>query len=583
MKFGKICKNAMWLMMAGAMAASAVACSPKVKKDPNAGKTKILVSLYAGGHGTAYFEKLVEDFMAKHPEYDEKYAIDYVPEKKHSALIEDECKAGIQKQMYIMAQNDVVSLAYQGFLEDVSDVTSSKVNGESVAIQDKMFRWNEWKNIYNVRGEGVYAMPYADSIGGWIYDHDMFLENNWYNFATAADKEALTAQGITYTEETGNLYFASSTGKTNYEEGDRILTAGKDGKYGTYDDGQPITEKEFDDMVKKIALTAKPFISSGKVGSYAQYIISSLVGQYGGVDLWETYFTYDSKGKEYELTDGTKTAITVKNGYQVASLKAIYQAYEWIAKYFNATNAEKYTHFATSSGTATHLDTQSYFLLGYKNAETNPMSAMLLEGAWWEYEARTVFEALGKIDKSRGYGKRDYRYMLLPNLDGQVNEKSVFTAAESGAMIVTKDSNKERLEVTKAFLGYMASDEAVKTFTTYTGCPMPYDVEFTAADEEKMTPFAKNMTELYYDSENIDVVRPNFATLWSPLAYTSDRGVYDYMLPIINSIEKTEPFKTVRENSLSAIKAGLASYYNKSDWDKWIEQAQKQGFYTDVE
>lgn len=582
MKISKICTKTIWLMMAGAMAVSVAACGPNVKKDPNAGKTKILISFYAGGHGTDYFDKLIEDFMAKNPEYDANYAIDYVPEKKPSSTIEDECKAGIQKQMYIMAQNDVVSLAYQGFLEDVSDVAASKVNGESVAVQDKMFRWNEWKNIYNVRGEGLYAMPYADSIGGWIYDHDMFLENNWYNFATSADKEALTAQGITYTEEMGKLYFTSCTEKTNYEEGDRILTAGKDGKYGTYDDGQPITEKEFDDMVKKISLTAKPFIASGKVGSYAQWIISALVGQYGGVDLWDSYFTYDSNGKEYEFTDGTKGAITVKEGYKVGGLKAIYQAYEWVAKYFNATNAEKYTHFATSSGTATHLDTQSYYLLGYKDVETNPMSAMLLEGAWWEYESRTTFEALGKIDKSRGYGARDYRYMLLPDLEGQVNEKSVFTTAESGAMIVTKDSNKERLEVTKAFLGYMASDEAVKVFTTYTGCPMPYDVEFTDADYAKMTPFAKNMAELYYDTENIDLVRPNFATLWSPLAYTSDRGVYDYFLPVINSIKKTEPFKTVRENSLSAIKKGLADFYTKSNWDKWLSQSQKQGFYTDV-
>ena len=584
MKFTKICKNAVLVGMAGAMAFAAANCGPKVQPDENAGKTKILVSLYAGGHGTAYFEKLVADFMAKHPEYNENYWIDYVPEKKHPALVEEELKENPgYKQMYIMAQNNIVSLAYQGLLEDVSDVVGSKVNGEEITLKDKMFRYDEWKNIYSVRGEGLYAMPYADSIGGWVYDHQMFLDNNWYSYAGESDLADLEAQGITYTDEEGKLYFVSSTGSTNYKEGDRILTRGKDGKFGTYDDGQPITEKEFDDMVKKIALTTKPFISSGQIGSYAQYTISSIVGQIGGVEEWETYFTYDSKGKPVKLVDGTEEAINIHNGYKVSGMESIYKAYEWVAKYFDSRDPvkAKYTHPATADGAVNHYDAQSLFLLGYKNEETNPRSAMLLEGAWWEYEARGTFNALGERDVERGYGARDYRYMLLPNFDGQVNEKSVMTAGESGVMIVPHDTNAERLEVTKAFLGYMASDEAVKTFTKITGCPMPYDVEFTAADNAELTPFARNMAELYYDSENIDVVRPNFAMLWSPLGYTSDRNHDGYFLPRINDMEQAQPYKTVRTYSLAQIKNGLAAFYNAKDWATYVKQAQDEGFYLD--
>ena len=587
MKFTKICKNAFLLGLAGAMAFAAANCGPKIQPDENAGKTKILVSLYAGGHGTAYFEQLVADFMAKNPEYNEKYWIDYVAEKKHASLVEEELKENPgYKQMYIMAQNNIVSLAYQGLLEDVSDVVNSNVNGESVALKDKMFRYDEWQNIYSVRGDGLYAMPYADSIGGWIYDHQMFLENNWYTFATDADGATLTEQGITYNDEEGKLYFVSSTGKTNYKEGDRILTAGKDGKFGTYDDGQPVTEKEFDDMVKKIALTTKVFISSGQIGSYAQYIISSLVGQIGGVEEWETYFTYDSNGKEVTLLEGNnevKEVITIENGYKVSSMKSIYQAYEWLEKYFDSRDAGKgnYTHPVTQNESANHYDAQAYYLLGYKNEATNPRSAMLLEGAWWEYEARVTFNALGERDADRGYGVRDYRYMLLPDLEGQVNDKSVLTAGESGVMIVPHDTNAERLEVTKAFLGYMASDEAVKTFTTVTGCPMPYDVEFTEDDMKNLTPFARNMTELYYDSENIDVVRPNFAQIWSPLEYTSDRPKDGYFIPSINSIQQPQPYKTLRTYSLDQIRTGLQAYYNATDWAKWVQQARDEGFYLD--
>ena len=584
MKFTKFCKNAALLGMAGAMTFAAVNCGPGYAPDPNAGKTKILVSLYAGGHGTAYFEQLVADFMAKNPEYSEKYWIDYVAEKKHPGLVEEELKENPgYKQMYIMAQNNIVSLAYQGLLEDVSDVVYSKVNNESITLQEKMFRFDEWKDIYSVRGNGLYALPYADSIGGWVYDHQMFLDNDWYSYAGDEDVADLEAQGITYTDEEGKLYFVSSTGATNYKEGDRILTRGKDGKFGTYDDGQPITEAEFDAMVKKIALTAKPFISSGQIGSYAQYIVSSVVGQKGGVEEWETYFTYDSKGKPVKLVDGMEEVITIENGYKVSGMQSIYDAYEWIAKYFDSRDSvkAKYTHGATADGAINHYDAQSLFLLGYKNEETNPRSAMLLEGAWWEYEARVTFNELGKRDVERGYGVRDYRYMLLPNFENQVNEKSVFTAGESGVMIVAHDTDTERLKVTKAFLGYMASDEAVKTFTKVTGCPMPYDIEFTEQDKAELTPFARNMSELYYDSENIDIVRPNFAMLWSPLGYTSDRNHDGYFLPKINDTEQTHPYNTVRKYSLEQIKTGLAAFYNAKDWASYIKQAQDNGFYLD--
>ena len=582
MNFKKLCKNAIMLGLAGTMTFS-IACGPTMKPTDD-GKTKILVSLYAGGHGTAYFDQLIAAFMDKNPEYAEKYVIDYVAEKKHASLVEEELKENPgYKQMYIMAQNDIVSLAYQGLLEDVSDVVGAKYNGESVTLKDKMYSYNEWQSIYSVRGQGLYAMPYADSIGGWVYDHDMFVENNWYSFAGEADKSALTAQGISFTDEEGKLYFTSSTKSTNYEQGDRILTAGKDGKYGTYDDGQPITEAEFDAMVKKISLTAKPFISSGQIGSYAQYIISALVGMYGGVDQWNTYFTYDSKGVEYEMVDGTKEAITIENGYKVNGFASIYKAYEFIEKYFDSseTAKAKYTHPVTSDGSVNHQDTQSLFLLGYKDEQTNPMSAMLLEGAWWEYEARATFTALGKVDADRGYGKREYRYMLYPNLEGQVNDKTVFSAGESGVMIVAKDENKERLQVTKDFLGYMASDEAVKIFTKVTGCPMPYNVEFTDEDKKDLTPFARNMTELYYDSENIDIVRPNFAMLWSPLQYTSDRGSFDYFVPKINGVTQAQPYKTVRTYTLDQIKTGLPQFFNATDWASWIKQAQDEGFYQD--
>ena len=567
---------------------SAVSCGPRTINDPDSGKTTINISHYGGGHGTEYMDVLVANFMEDHPEYDAKYKIKITPEKLHSGLILEELEAGYgEKQMYIMSQNDFVHFIYSDYLEDLSDVAEMKVDGaDKPALKDKMVRYEEWQSIYSKYGEGLYAMPYADSVMGWIYDHDMFVDKNWYYFANEKDDGAeLRAQGITYTEQNGKLIFQSSENKVNYAQGDKILTAGKDGKYGTYDDGQPQTVAEWDAMIAKISATgAKAFISSGQIGSYAVHLVSALFAQYSGLDLYNVYFNYDSKGESVKFADGTEEVITLENGYKVGGMEGLYKAYEFLANYFDSRrvgDSRISLHPVVEDGTKNHIDAQSQFLLGYDPTATNPQSAMLLDGAWWEYEARTMFNTLGALDSSRGYGQREYRYMLFPYIDGQASEKSAISCCESGAMIVPKDKDKDRLKVTKEFLAYLASDEALNVFLTMTGSIMPYEYTLTAEEEEKLTPFTRNMIELYSDDENIEVVRPQIAQLYSPLSYAGGRDTNTYFLPRINGLAIDQPFKVVRENSLDVIKTGLANYYSAANWAAFIEKAKTQGFFND--
>lgn len=589
MKKKAIWKRAAAVLFACAMLAGVTACKPPLKGDVS-GKTKIYISLYSGGHGTAYFDTLIANFMAKHPEYDEKYYIEYVPEKAHSGIVMDELTSGFaDKQMYIMAQNDVVKLAYADLLEDISDVAAMKPNGEDgETIAQSMVRYDEWKSIYSKYGEGLYALPYADSTMSFVYDHDLFIQKNWYSFAAPADQAVIEEQGIRCAAGTGTnagrLVFVSADRKTNMEEGDPVLTPGKDGIYGTYDDGQPTNEAEWDAMIRKIGLTAKAFISAGGVGDYSQHVVSALFAQYAGIDAYNAYFTYDSKGKDLVYTDGTSGPLTLDSGYKCNWQEGIYKAYEFVAKYFDSRKTGDplvSLHPAVTDGAKTHLDTQSLFLLGYKQSESNPLSAMLLDGAWWEYEARAMFNSLAVAEPDRGYGKREYRMMLLPDLTGQKSDKSAVSVCETGAFIVPKDSNKERLAVTKEFLAYMCSDEGIKTFTTITGSLMPYDVAFTDEDMAKLTPFTRNMIELYYDEKHVDIVRPQLASMYSPIAYASDRINFSYFVPKINGIMVSAPFQAVREHSLDAIKTGLRSFYTEKEWSGYVAQAKEQGFFKD--
>ncbi len=551
--------------------------------DDNSGKTKIHINMYAGGHGETYIDTLIANFMADHPDYNEKYVITHKAEKHTPSGILDDLQAGYgETQMYITAFNNFVHFIYQDLLEDLSDVMLMKPDGEDGdTVKDKMVDYTGWQKLYSKYGQGIYTVPYADSIMGFVYDHEMFENNNWYTFATeAADGAALTAQGITYQVKNGKLIFKSSTDKVNYTDGDKILTKGKDGIYGTYDDGQPTNETEWDTMIRKISTSTKAFISGGSVGSYSQLIISSLFAQIGGVDEWNTYFNYDSKGQKVKLSDGSEEVITLENGYKVQKMDSLYKAYEWLAKYFDTRKEDSLVsiHPALTDGVKLHTDAQNLFLLGYQNVATNPRSAMLLDGAWWEYEARSMFTTLGGLDSNRGYGKREYRFMLLPDITGQKNEKSVMSCCETGAIFIPKDSDPDRLKVTKEFLAYMLSDEAMNFFLTETGSIMPYKYNLTSADYAKMTPFTRNMIELYNDTEHVDILRPQIATLQEPISYAGGRSV-TYFIPQISSINIDAPFKAVRENSLETIKKGLGDYYNATDWARYIADAKTQGFY----
>ena len=593
MKLKRCLTTVLALALSAAAAFTVTACGPKVIPNNTEGKTPINISLYGGGHGTAYMDVLIENFLTAHPDYAAEYYIDYDEEKLHAGLIQDELEAGYgETQMYVMSHNDFVHFIYSDYLEDLSDVAAMRVDGaDKPDIKGKMVRYEEWQSIYSRNGQGLYALPYADSMMGFVYDHDLFVESNWYEFASEAeDGAALAEQGITYTvNEDGHLLFQSATGTVNYEVGDRILSAGKDDKYGTYDDGQPQTVEDWDAMIRKIAATngSKAFISSGQIGSYATHIVSAFFAQYSGMDAFNTYFTYDSNGEKVKLANGEEVEITLENGYRVNAMEGVYKAYEFLSKYFDTRKSDPLVslHPAVTDGTKNHMDTQNLFLLGYQQSATNPQSAMLLEGAWWEYEARSMFKTLEGLDADRGYGKREYRYMLLPDLaslGGKADGKSAISCCESGAIIVPKDSNKERLQVTKEFLAYMASDEAINIFLTMTGSIMPYTYSLTDEEYAELTPFTKNMIELYSDEEHVDVVRPQIAALYSPISYAGGRD-NTYFLPKINGIAIDQPFKAVRENSLDAIRDGLAAYHSQADWQGYIERAQEQGFFNESE
>ena len=577
---------ALSLVLAGTMIFGA--CKPGYENLVPDGKTEIKVSVYEGGFGKDWIQTLADEYNNTALK-DTDYFITLYPDKilPDSVLSVLSGGADAPYQLYVNEGNEWGSGIYKDFFIDLSEIANSKVDGESgKTVKDKMRGYETWQGIYSKHGQGLYALPWGNSIMGMVIDHQLFIDREWYTFAGEAEKAALTEQGITFIEGTGvnadKLVFVSSTGTTNYKEGDVILTAGHDGTYGTYDDGQPVTLQEFDALIETIANdNIAPFIWGGAISSYLDALFNSVFAMYAGEEGYNAFHRYDSMGKELELSDGTKTVININNGYLVPQLKAIEKAYEFFKSHFDYKNPEldRYMHNACKGTSENHLDAQNLYLLGWKGDPNNQQSAILIDGNWWENEARSMFNELEYAD--RGRGDREYRYLLLPELEGSQTEKSVFSCTASGSIVVPKDKNAERLEYTKGFVKHMLKDESLRMVARTTGYNLSYEYTLTAEDEKDMTPFTKNVAQLYADTENIEIKYFPIDKASSPLSYASNKGIHNIFLPTIRNTFPQHVVDAIKNYSLAEIVEGLKGSYTKANWETYIQQAQDNGFFTD--
>lgn len=508
---------------------------------------EIVVSVYNGGLGTDWFDPVIAEFEKDYPGY-------YVTvEKKKRTLseIEQLIALGQQADMYFSTVSDFHLLAYAGSLEDLTDVYNMTVPGETRTVGDKLLESEDWKTIASKNGEGLYMLPYEDGITGFQYDHQKFVEYGLMIEATndSATKAKLAGEGISYTETGDKLIFESSTGETNYKQGDIILRAGKDGKHGTYDDGQPITMEEWDRMFLLLKGLGEAVIYSGKILDYTTDILNGVFAQYEGLDNWRLYNTYNG---EYTFEgDSQPTTITMENGYKVFSMTGIRKGTEFLQEYLNNRD---YAHPSSFMSEESHTDAQGKFVLGSaKNTVDAPFTGLLVDGIWWEKEASSVFNGLAEDPRysDYAYGVRDYRMMLYPEMEGQKGADgngngSVLSTRAAGACVITKNDDADILEKTKILLAYSLKDEYLRHFTKVTGVPRRYDYSLTAEDKGAMTKYARNMWELYSDSENVKLVRPLVDRYLTPLPYMTSKGYNVNWYSTISNVPYNIPIAALR-------------------------------------
>ncbi|MBQ8229536.1 MAG: hypothetical protein IJZ32_02440 [Clostridia bacterium] len=574
-------KKSVALLLAGLTSVTALAsCGGKVVNTYDENKTQIYVTIFNGGAGTTWIEKIRDEFNAKETEYE--VILDY-GKPSAGTIIEEIELDNISADCYFTSSINFQKGIYRDYFEDLSDVLDMEVDGAGNGkVKDKMKNYNNWQAMASKNGEGCYIVPYLDAIMGLVYDHDLFVEKEYLSFATAADEAALSAQGISYEEKTeyGTTYliYKSATGKTNYAAGDKILTAGKDGKFGTYDDGQPKSEAEFDNMINLIVNgndQAKSFIYSGMYDHYNNTQAHAIAAQYVGPDMFNNMLAFNTGGQEIEMYDGSYAAVELNEGYKVFQSKGIYEGLRFINKYMNSSSVHP---SSMNIGSYSHTDAQNDFILSYKNSTGYP--AMLVEGLWWENEAKAMFAEVENA--GRGYGQVNYRYMLLPAIEGQKGidgngNGTVFTVSDTGGIVVVKQEDAEKLAKIKEFLAMTLTDEVMKNFTKDTGIMRPYDYDMSEEDLSGMSKFARNAWEIYSDEENIELVRFGVTRYAQPIFFTTD--MHNTYIPITNNNQISDSYLRVLRNVGGAEAAMGTMSYDSVKWDAFLAEAKRQGFY----
>ena len=453
------------------------ACKPPMDGDdidPN--KTQIYVAIGDNGVGTEFLYDLKAAYEAYNPE------VEIVPVQKDAELNNGTSymKSASEDVVFINGSNDFSEI--DDYLMDLTDLTKNKAydaNGEYVGkgngvktLEDKM---KAYENIYKMFNVGTAeqpkfkSLPWFSSIYGLWYDIDLFNDENLFNLQSYKGID-----GIAGTED--DFY-------------------GPDGLPDTYDDGLPATWEDMKLLLSEMKTkNIKPFTFSGMYGWMRSFWLDTVFLNYEGINDYALNYSFSG-------TDSDFGEINSSNGYllkQQEGRKAMLLVAEEIAK------KSLYSSDSLKS-TQTHLMAQTDFL---DSVTTDAPSAFLIDGSWWEYEARDTFDRMAKINKKFARGTRRFGYFPIPRFVGtkglkdQINTKQYARDISSFLLLVNKNTKvKDEVE---DFLLFSRSETSLRNFTKTTNLFCAYDYDMSN-DLGSLTPLARSVYDLLR-SDDVEMV-----------------------------------------------------------------------------
>ena len=427
-------------------------------------KTQITFNVFNGGYGYAWAVNAAKEWN----ETNDKYQVIVTPSKDEWYVFESNFQAGTCQ--YDIILNVPSESAYaQGYIEDLSDILNSQAKGETVALKDKVLTQDDID--YFTYNNATFALPFFVGWSGFVYDHDIFKSKG---FLIGQDGELITSPNAT-------------------------LSVGRDGKPGTYDDGQPVNMTQYNKMVSAIKASGMyTYLWSGKFSYYTEPLFWSLFYDYIGKENTDIFNNLSGTYKNPKT--GESILISKDNGYEVYGMEGYQQSLQFIYDYLGD---PLYYHPQSAKPSTSHTDAQKVFVYGnaFDGQTADKQAAFLYEGVWWENESRANFNSLsGRGYADYEFGVRDYRMMVPPMLDENgVYDKIPLVAFDTLAVTVKKQKDADQLAAIKDFLSYLYTNEVLRDVAVSTGGQIPIDCDLTNEDFNSMTKFARNMNQMMLD------------------------------------------------------------------------------------
>ncbi len=530
-------------------------------------RTQLYVYNFNGGYGSDWLNavKLRYEELHKDDVYEEgKKGIQIMINAKKESI------EGITPQIldnrdeiYFTEYAYYYTLKAEGVLGDITEAVTGDLSiyGDPTGSTIEGKLTDEQKAFYGIDENGethYYGIPHYSGYQGLTYNVDLFDEKGYY-FIDGYDANGTPSSIDDY-------FIYNSTDKKS---------AGPDGVYDTYDDGLPATYEEFFILCDYISSGSDTPVAWNGANNrdYLNIFLAALVANNEGLDQMALNYNLGSGSVNQATTlgtiqngvfvaDATPTIITAANSKELFRQKGKYDALNFLETLMN-TDAY-HNKLAFNSGYS-HMNAQEDFLYaGHDGGATAPI-AMLLDGIWWEAEAKPYFnEMADSMGESMSKESRRFAYMPLPKVDKASIGKNTLTDHIYSICFMKANVEDWKKPICLDFIKFVHTQESLVEFTQITNTPKAFNYTMTEEDMAEMTYFGRSVMTL---KQNSDIVYP----FSNAPEYINNQGMFGHSLmykSAINGTERMWAATAIHEEGVSAEEyfSGMYEYY-KNNWN----------------
>lgn len=527
MKFRKMVSIGLTFLLCGSMAGCMGLGDDNNSGLSNPGASQTLnVAYFNGGVSSEWLRELEAEYEKENSDVEVIINSDLKDELKNQQLMAD--IRNRNEDVFFTHTISYGEFVNRGLFAEITDIVKSPAAEGEDTVEARM---NESiRKIYNV-DDKYYAVPFYTNFSGAVYDVDLFEEKQLY----------IGKNG-------GYVGVDQTTGEWTGEK-----SLGKDGLPNTYDDGLPATFEEYKTWLNYISKSRGviPYIWNTDDSYRMSYLDSLWIG-YEGVNDFSLNNSFSGKTKGGQ-------EITPANAYLLRDFKGRQFALEMSKEIIS----NRYYHPDSVNGSITHIEAQNAFL---RSRPDNKPIAMILEGGWWENEARSTFASLASRNEKYAHGNRRFAYMPVPKYDANAEPGESFYCTSADTAVAINASTKN-LELAKDFLKFTLTEHAMSTFTKYMGITRPYDYELEEGVYEQLTPFGKNFWDLV-NAETSKIYYPEPSNAFR--RNTTYFGVYEWQFgTTLNGTEYVDPFLVFLNNrnvTVAQYLQGMKEFYSPEDY-----------------